>query len=85
MEELCHSFLAGELSTITRYYDRLIQWVPREDDQGGLLAAMEAPSKETIARGEAFPDLTAESEKRTAILVNGTFNHEFDIQGCCRS
>jgi len=42
---------------------------------------MEAPSKETIARGEAFPDLTAESEKRTAILVNGTFNHEFDIQG----
>jgi len=76
-----NSFLAGELSTITRYYDRLIQWVPREDDQGGLLAAMEAPSKETIARGEAFPDLTAESEKRTAILVNGTFNHEFDIQG----
>jgi hypothetical protein len=76
-----NSFLAGELSTLTRYYDRLIQWVPRDDDKGGLLAAMDAPVKETIGRGEAFPDLTSESEKRTAILVNGTFNHEFDIQG----
>ena len=42
---------------------------------------MDAPLKETIGREETFPDLTGESEKRTAILVNGTFNHEFDIQG----
>ena len=76
-----NTFLAGELSTLTRYYDRLIQWLPREDDKGGLLAAMDAPVKETIERDEAFPDLTGESDKRTAILVNGTFNHEFDIQG----
>jgi hypothetical protein len=76
-----NAFLAGELSTLTRYCDRLIQWLPREDDKGGLLAAMDAPVKETIGRDELFPDLTGESDKRTAILVNGTFNHEFDIQG----
>lgn len=46
-----------------------------------LLAAMDAPSKETIGKNESFPDLTGETEKRTAILVNGTFNHDFDIQG----
>jgi len=76
-----NTFLASELSTLTRYYDRLIQWVPREDDQGGLLAAMDSPVKETVGRDEDFPDLSGESERRTAILVNGTFNHELDIQG----
>ena len=76
-----NAFLAGELSALTRYYDRLIQWLPRADDNGALLAAMDAPVKETIGRDESFPDLTGESDKRTAILVNGTFNHEFDIQG----
>ena len=76
-----NAFLAAELSTLTRYYDRLIQWLPREDDTGMLLAAMDAPSKETIGKNESFPDLTGETEKRTAILVNGTFNHDFDIQG----
>jgi hypothetical protein len=76
-----NTFLAGELSTLTRYYDSLIQWLPREDDKGGLLDAIDSPAKETIGRDEPFPDLTGESDKRTAILVNGTFNHEYDIQG----
>jgi hypothetical protein len=76
-----NAFLAGELSTLTRYYDRLIQWLPRENDTGMLLAAMDAPVKETVGRDDPFPDLSGESEKRTAILVNGTFNHDFDIQG----
>ena len=76
-----NAFLAGELSTLTRYYDRLIQWLPRENDSGILLAAMDAPVTESIGRDDPFPDLTRENEKRTAVLVNGTFNHAFDIQG----
>jgi hypothetical protein len=76
-----NAFLAGELSTLTRYYDRVIQWLPRENDTGMLLAAVDAPLKETVGRDEAFPDLSGENEKRTAVLVNGTFNHDFDIQG----
>jgi hypothetical protein len=76
-----NAFLAGELSTLTRYYDRLIQWLPREDDKGMLLASIDAPAKQIIERDESFPDLTEESDQRTAILINGTFNHEFDIQG----
>jgi hypothetical protein len=46
-----------------------------------LLAAVDAPVRETVGRGEVFPDLFGENEKRTAVLVNGTFNHDFDIQG----
>jgi hypothetical protein len=76
-----NAVLAGELSTLTRYYDRLIQWLPREDDNGRLLAAMDAPAKQCVGRDDPFPDLTHENEKRTAILINGTFNHDFDIQG----
>jgi Glycosyl transferase family 2 len=75
-----NSFLAGEISAMTRYYDRVIQWLPREEDTGQLLEAVEAPQKETVKRDEAFPDLTHERDKRTAILINGTFNHDYDIQ-----
>ena len=78
--EYVNAFLASEISALTRYYDRVIQWLPREDDQGGLLAAVDAPRKETVGKDEPFPDLTQEHDKRTAILINGTFNHDFDIQ-----
>src|ERR1700719_1086122 len=78
--EYVNAFLAAEISALTRYYDRVIQWLPREDDQGGLLAAVDAPRKETVGKNDPFPDLTHERDKRTAILINGTFNHDFDIQ-----
>ncbi len=76
-----NGFLAREISTLTRYYDRLIQWLPRENDDGSLLAASDAPVKEVVAKDDEFPDLSDEEDRRTAILVNGAFNHEFDIQG----
>jgi hypothetical protein len=78
--EYVNTFLAAEISALTRYYDRVIQWLPREDDKGGLLAAVDARHKETVCKDEPFPDLTYERDKRTAILINGTFNHDFDIQ-----
>jgi hypothetical protein len=65
-----NAFLAAEISALTRYYDRVIQWLPREDDKGGLLAAIDAPRKETVGKDEPFPDLTHERDKRTAILIN---------------
>lgn len=73
--------LARELNALVQYYDRVIQWLPRENDSGALLAEIDNPRKEVIDDGEAFPDLTSEDALRTAILVNGTFNHHMDIQG----
>jgi glycosyl transferase family 2 len=78
--EYVNAFLAAEISALTRYYDRVIQWLPRESDTGRLLEAIDAPRKETVGKDEPFPDLTHERQKRTAILINGTFNHDFDIQ-----
>jgi hypothetical protein len=37
--------------------------------------------KKSIREDEQFPNISEESATRTAVLVNGTFNHEFDIQG----
>src|ERR1700693_2345833 len=53
----------------------------REDYTGTLFDAIETPLKKSIREDELFPDISGQSATRTAVLVNGTFNHEFDIQG----
>ncbi len=76
-----NALLANEPSALTRYYDRVIQWLPRDDDKGLLLSQIACPDKLKVEKGDDFPDLTREEEDRTAILINGTFNHHYDIQG----
>ncbi len=75
-----NGLIARNFSTLTRYYDQLIQWLPRDDDEGLLLDAIDAPRKRRIEIREEFPDLRGEHGRRTAILINGAFNHDYDIQ-----
>lgn len=75
-----NELVAREISAFVRYYDRIIQWLPREQDSGILLDRIVAKSKLTITEAEAFPDLSGEHDRRTAILLNGTLNHHFDIE-----
>jgi Glycosyl transferase family 2 len=75
-----NQLIAGEISAMTRYFDDIIQWLPRKEDAGYLLSLIDAQAKSTITEDELFPDLTGEAERRTAILLNGTLNHSFDIQ-----
>jgi hypothetical protein len=63
-------FLAGELSTLTRYYDRLIQWLPREDDSGILLATMDAPVKESV--GETILSPISPAKTKNALRFSST-------------
>jgi len=72
--------IARELSPLTRYYDRVIQWLPRPGDTGALLEEIDSPDKSIILEEEEFPSLTSETQRRTAVLINGTFNHDHDIQ-----
>jgi hypothetical protein len=72
--------IAREISTTTRYYDRIIQWLPFPHDSGFLLSQVEAKARRAINEGDVLPDLTGETELRTAILLNATINHSFDIQ-----
>jgi hypothetical protein len=74
-------FLGREISRLTRYYDCVVQYAPREEDPGHLLAVIDAPQKGRIEAGQAFPDLSADVDRRTAVLLNGTANYDFDIEG----
>lgn len=76
-----YGLIAKELSLITRYYDRVLQWMPRPNDSGLLMAALDCRQKELIKESDTFPDLSHEHATRTAVLLNGTINHHFDIQG----
>jgi hypothetical protein len=73
--------LAAEISRLTRYYDSVIQWLPRREDTGVMLANIDAPSKRVVEGDSVFPDLSGEDTHRTGVLLNGTFNSHFDIQG----
>lgn len=73
--------IASEISSLTRYFDSTIQWLPRAEDTGALLSAIQSPHKRVVVEGETFPDLTEEGHRRSAILINGLFNHHYDIQG----
>ncbi len=72
--------IARELSRLTRYYDQVIQWLPRPDDSGLLLESLDCPARRRVDDPEDFPDLSGETERRTAVLINGAFNHEPDVQ-----
>lgn len=73
--------LAGELNSAGRYYDRVIQWLPRETVSGALLNEIDNHRKEVVKDGDIFPGLSGEGALRSLVLMNGTFNHHFDIQG----
>ena len=75
-----YGLIAKELSLITRYYDRVLQWMPRPDDSGILLDAIDCQRKELVKERDDFPDLSKEAAARTAVLLNGTINHHYDIQ-----
>lgn len=75
-----NSLIAREISTITRYFDKVIQWLPRTGDGGLLLAFIESACKEVLEEKAHFPNLTGEYKTRTAVLLNGTINYNFDIQ-----
>jgi len=72
--------IAADVSAIAKYYDRVIQWLPREHDHGELLRLIENPRKEIIDNTADLPDMTTEKTQRTAIVLNGVLNHHTDIQ-----
>lgn len=72
--------VAAEISTATRYYDRVVQWAPRASDRGELLEAIDCPFKETVAADRELPDLSGEREQRSAVLLYGNLNYDLDIE-----
>jgi len=74
-----NTLIAREVSTLTRHFDRVLQWMALPDDTGILLDHIEAPARARLD-GDTLPDLGHEGASRTAVLLNGVFNHHFDVQ-----
>ncbi len=74
-----YATIAAEVSSVTRYYERVVQWMRQPGDTGFLLEQIDAPEKCEI-EGDFALDLTADSAARTAVMLNGTLNGEYDIQ-----
>ena len=74
--------IAAEISSMTRYMDQLVHFHPLEHDQGAIFGAIDCPQK-TVAMD--FDQLPSSGEtapqNRIGILLNGTFNHNLDIEG----
>jgi hypothetical protein len=68
--------IAGEISSMTRYYDAVVQFEPPASDSGYLLECIDAPQKSVASS----IDLRGERDRRTAILLNGNLNRELNIQ-----
>jgi len=74
-----YRLIAGEVSALTRYSDRVVQWQPRPFDSGYLLQQVQAPCKSTAMHLDDIP-LPANDDSRAVVLCNGTFNFSDDIQ-----
>jgi hypothetical protein len=72
-----HRLIAAEISSFARYFDRVLQTGLVAGDDGRVLAGVDAPEK---ALAEDLPSMSGERARRTAVLLNGTFNHHLDIE-----
>jgi glycosyl transferase family 2 len=75
-----NALLAAEVSTLSRYCDRLIHYKPRANDSHYLAQRIECQRKDVVHSLDDFPDISAD-DATTAVLFNGTFNYDDDIQG----
>ena len=73
--------LGDEISRVTRYFDRTLQWRPHPDDTGLLLSSISTPAKQVISEREQLSEIIVESVTRTALLLNGTLNYSYDVAG----
>ena len=78
--DYANRLMSAEISSLTRYYDQLIQYARLDHDRGLLFDMVDCPHKAVVAAGEPLPD-PGGAGQRCAVLLNGNFNHSHDIQG----
>ena len=75
-----HELIASEISSFTRYYDRVVQAGRVAGDSGYLLEAIVCRDKSVAVQIADVPDASSDDHHRMAILLAGTVNHHLDIQ-----
>ncbi|MBT9582105.1 glycosyltransferase family 2 protein [bacterium] len=73
------AWIAAEVSTLSRYYDAVVQWRPRSQDHGQLLDQIECAHKTVASTGEQLREICA-THGSVLVLFNGNTNYDLDIQ-----
>jgi hypothetical protein len=76
LKNYIYKIVAKEISTLSNYYDSLIQLLPLPHENFKLFDQIQAKIKKRFTN---IDDLIEVGE-RNALLLNGVFNHHFDIE-----
>ncbi|MEO1483482.1 MAG: glycosyltransferase family 2 protein [Myxococcota bacterium] len=70
--------VADEISRVSRYCDEVLQCFPLAHDRGELLSRVDCDHKRVVSDLDSLPG--PEPERRRLVLLNGSLNHDFDVQ-----
>lgn len=74
-----YKVIAKEISQITRYSDRTIQWMPRPEDPGVVFNNIDCPNKAVIS-SESLESLNSKPDEHLVFFLNGNLNYSYDIK-----
>jgi hypothetical protein len=80
-----NSLISAEISSITRHFDRVVSLARGASDRSPLYGMIDAKSSEVVPSFNDLVDSLAKSPDYTVAVLNGTFNHEYDIEGLLQS
>lgn len=70
--------IAREISSISRYYDSLIQWRAPSPDPSELFDGIDCPLKRVATTADGIPRGDGEPNQRTLVVLDGTLNSHED-------
>ncbi len=79
------SILAREISAFAKYYDAVWQLLPLAHDKRKLLECLANQRKQVAESLERLPDWSKNLDDRSVVLLNGNFNHHFDVEALLAS
>lgn len=79
---MIRDLLCEEISQHSRYFDATIQVQALAHDDGGILRGLQCRNKSAISSPQDIPP--PETESRRLFLLNGNFNHDYDVEGMLR-
>jgi len=77
--------LGVEVSALTRFADEVLLWRPLEPANDRILDTVVCTKKKIVTDEVGIGDFSSRPGYRAVILVNGTFNHHYDIEGALRA
>ena len=80
-----HSLIGAEISVCARYFERVISLCRGSQDDTPLYKMIESPEHQVMESIDSVVEQIKSHPDYNAVVLNGTFNYEHDIEGMLRS